>query len=271
MAYTQACAPSLILQFCTDCIVADVVFSHPNQGECPSGMRVSVSDRADLRRITLTSRVGLTISASDDVILDESSLGSSFVNVEDSSGLIMSNNTTTGAFAMRLTNSPSAQIRNNTFVNSGCPTLVDVQIGSTGTVIDSNAISGLHLGCGAPLPSAFVVDSSQNVRVTHNLISSFFGEPITLRSNANSNVMPPSITLASNATITGSSGAPDGSVIEIFGDPEGHPGNWLGDAIVVGGLFELQGVSLDPAYLITATVTDPLGNTSPFSPAVPVQ
>jgi parallel beta-helix repeat protein len=116
---------------------------------------------------------------------------------------------------------------------------------------------------------------ADNNTVTQNSITgngiSDPGKGIRVGDNANQNILPPVITAVTSNQVLGTATAPDSSIIEIFQDT-GDQGNiFIGATAVSAGVFTLTGFSPPGATggNLTATVTDPDGNTSEFSLPVP--
>jgi hypothetical protein len=94
---------------------------------------------------------------------------------------------------------------------------------------------------------------------------------ILIRNGANLYIPAPAITDVTASQVVGTSTSPNSSTIEIFQDT-GDQGNiYIGAATVLGGAFAFTGTPPPNATggNLTATVTDPAGNTSEFSTAVP--
>jgi parallel beta-helix repeat protein len=93
---------------------------------------------------------------------------------------------------------------------------------------------------------------------------------IWLANGANEGILPPVITSVTMDTVTGTSSAPDNSIVEIFQDA-GYQGNiYIGSATVTSHSFTFIGSAPSGATggNLTATVTDLSGNTSIFSTPV---
>ena len=90
---------------------------------------------------------------------------------------------------------------------------------------------------------------------------------IIVRDGANYNIAAPIITDVTISQVTGTSTAPDGSIIEIFQDPGDQGEVYIGSTSVSGGAFTFNGTPPPGATggYLTVTVTDPAGNTSEFS------
>ena len=147
---------------------------------------------------------------------------------------------------------------------------IEILGGAVGNVVvDSqviNNVSGVHV-TGA--------DSIQN-RVVRNSITgnNFFagvtlpGVGIVLAGGGNNGIPAPQLLELQGENILGSSPAPDGSMVEVFTDPGDEGQTFVGAGEVVSGHFRVP-ISADPLaagflFNLTATVTDPDGNTSPF-------
>jgi parallel beta-helix repeat protein len=87
---------------------------------------------------------------------------------------------------------------------------------------------------------------------------------------ANAGIVPPVINSVTANQVAGTASAPDGSIVEIFQDVVGQGEVYLGSTVVTSGQFLYNGfiVSCSMGGYITATVTDPDGNTSEFSSPV---
>ena len=111
------------------------------------------------------------------------------------------------------------------------------------------------------------VESALDVTITQNSIHTNGGLGIDLVGGANNGAVAPTITqtYVGSLVIEGLSGQPDATV-EVFSNPD-NPGEgktYLGSAPTIGGVFSLTVPCVTDRYL-TATVTDPGGNTSEFS------
>lgn len=102
-----------------------------------------------------------------------------------------------------------------------------------------------------------------------NSISASNGKGIALKDGANQSIQAPIPTAFVNNILYGTTPAPDGSVVELFVDPDGEGETPVGTAIVGAGTFhfpwDLMPFLPDGTALLTANVTDPFGNTSEFS------
>jgi titin len=111
------------------------------------------------------------------------------------------------------------------------------------------------------------VESALVVTITQNSIHTNGGLGIDLVGSANNSMVAPTITQTSvgSIIIEGLSGHPDATV-EVFSNPD-NPGEgktYLGSAPTIAGGFSLTVPRFSDSYL-TATATDPSGNTSEFS------
>jgi hypothetical protein len=113
------------------------------------------------------------------------------------------------------------------------------------------------------------IDAVRNT-LTRNSIKENISQGIDLSGGANGGILPPSITLVTGGQITGTTGVPDGSTVEIFQDAANQGNIYVGSAPVSGGAFTFSGSppSVGSGGYLTATVTDLNGNTSEFSDEV---
>ena len=74
----------------------------------------------------------------------------------------------------------------------------------------------------------------------------------------------PEITYVDSTQVSGISDAPNGSVIEIFNDPQDEGEKYIGSTTVANGKFTFTG-DIPKTGNITATATDLNGNTTEFS------
>lgn len=106
--------------------------------------------------------------------------------------------------------------------------------------------------------------------ISRNSIKDNGESGIDLQDNGNNDILPPVIASVTTNQVSGTSTSPDGSTVEIFQD-EGAQGNiYVSSASVTSGTFTFTG-SVPPGAEgsnLTATVTDPDGNTSEFSTPV---
>ena len=105
--------------------------------------------------------------------------------------------------------------------------------------------------------------------ITQNSITANIAEGIRLQDGGNGDLAAPLITVCTDTSISGI--APSGCVIEVFSDDSAEGKTYEGATTSDGtGTFSFA----KPAGLagpdITATATDSVGNTSPFSPAASV-
>lgn len=110
-------------------------------------------------------------------------------------------------------------------------------------------------------------------RVSENVISGNAALGIALFNGGRQGIEPPRIETWSSQTVSGRSGAPDGSRVEVYADPtpEFDEGlRFLGAGRTVQGRFHpllrspLRPDEVGRLFGLNATVTDPEGNTSEF-------
>ncbi len=105
--------------------------------------------------------------------------------------------------------------------------------------------------------------------ISGNSISRNLGKGIALISGGNANLPAPVITKStwSAENIWGTAEAPDGSIVEVFSDPDDEGLQRIGRGTVYRNTFQAAGYLKDDGSLkLHATVTDPQGNTSEFGP-----
>ncbi len=103
--------------------------------------------------------------------------------------------------------------------------------------------------------------------ITHNRISAHAGPGIVL-GGGNRNLAAPGLT-AQPGRVEGTSGAPDGSLVQYFHDPDGEGKTLLGETTVSGGQFEFANPPLLTSAELTATVSSATtGDTSPFASVI---
>jgi parallel beta-helix repeat protein len=100
--------------------------------------------------------------------------------------------------------------------------------------------------------------------ITENSITINGISGIDLQFLGNDDILPPVITSVTATMVTGTAVAPDGSTVEIFQDTGDQGKVYIGSTTVAGGSFVFNG-SAPAGGNLTATVTDPTGNTSEFS------
>ncbi|MFH1737960.1 MAG: right-handed parallel beta-helix repeat-containing protein [bacterium] len=105
---------------------------------------------------------------------------------------------------------------------------------------------------------------TENMTVSRCSITKNARAGIYFVGSVNGGILPPSLTGIDSSFVTGTTAAPDGSVVEIFSDPEDEGETYLGSTTVTDGTFSFAGTIPISGY-VTATVTDPEGNTSVFS------
>jgi TolB protein len=118
-----------------------------------------------------------------------------------------------------------------------------------------------------------VIDGAATVRNTlrDNSITAHSGKGIELSGGGNGGRAAPMITSFAAFAATGATTAPDDSVVEVFQDPDAEGRIPVGLGRAFGGRFHVP-VTLPAGYVdtvlhLTATVTDPAGNTSEFGTA----
>ena len=139
-----------------------------------------------------------------------------------------------------------------------------IQIG--GSQIDVVAGNFIHTNQG---PGVSVEGTGTNGNtITYNSITGHGGSKgIELTNAGNREIFPPTIDVVNGTEVFGfTSGAPDGSLVQIFTDPGGEGEVFVADAIVTAGDFDATPVLALPSANVTATVTHPNGDTSEFSP-----
>jgi len=99
--------------------------------------------------------------------------------------------------------------------------------------------------------------------VSENTITQNGSRGIGRRGCSQDQIDAPTITAVSISNVSGTAIAPDGSVIEVFHDPEFEGQTFLGSTLVASGVFSFAG-AVPADGTITATVTDLDGNTSEF-------
>ncbi len=140
---------------------------------------------------------------------------------------------------------------------------VDLEHGSTGNLIFANTITKNPAGIRAV--GATTLENS----FLDNSITANTGKGISLEDLANNGIKPPKLTEFLGDVLYGEADAPNGSLVQVFRDPDDEGAQKLGEALVSEGKFRLA-LALDPLdvgrlYRINATVTDTDGNTSEFS------
>ncbi len=145
-------------------------------------------------------------------------------------------------------------------LGNGSHGVLAVDSANLNTIGPENLIA-FNVGDGVSVESALVVT------ITQNSIHTNGGLGIDLVGSANNSMVAPTITQTSvgSIIIEGLSGHPDATV-EVFSNPD-NPGEgktYLGSAPTIAGGFSLTVPCVSDRYL-TATATDPTGNTSEFS------
>jgi hypothetical protein len=138
----------------------------------------------------------------------------------------------------------------------------DNQVGP-GNVIAYNTAHGLLVGTGSDTTGNTITQNS----ITANGDGSA-GKGIILEPGANGGIEPPVLISATATEVSGTSTAPEGSLVEIFRDAGDQGREYLGTTTVSGGTFTWSGAAAGEGNL-TATVTDPSWNTSEFSDPIP--
>lgn len=99
--------------------------------------------------------------------------------------------------------------------------------------------------------------------ITTNSITQNAGKGIRRDACSQDQIERPIITAISPSMLSGSATAPDGSIIEVFHDPDLEGETFLGSTTVVGGLFSFSG-TIPVGGTVTTTVTNLNGSTSEF-------
>lgn len=174
------------------------------------------------------------------------------------------NNTLIGnTDAIRLEGASQNRIIQNTVTdNPGAG--VHLTAGSSSNRVMFNRISANQVGIRAEDAPTIANTFSRN---------SIHGQPlpgtgILLANGANKNLTPPRLTEIQSDAVAGTTDAPDDSIVELFQDATDEGEIHLGTTTVANGRFRVP-VTVDPLqagflFNLTATVTDPGGNTSPF-------
>ncbi len=133
---------------------------------------------------------------------------------------------------------------------------VYIEYGNANTVGPFNVIAfNVHHGV--------VIKECVRNTITRNAITGNLGDGIALMRGANQVIQAPYDMSVPPFGVSGRADVPDGSIVELFLDPEDEGEAYLGQTVVAGGQFVYHG-SLGRAQNVTATVTDPNGNTSAF-------
>ena len=136
---------------------------------------------------------------------------------------------------------------------------------STAAILEGNVISN-NGGVGIQLNSAQCVGNT----FTENLVYDNAGEAIDI-GPGNMGILSPIINMAGSGMAMGTSSAPMGSTIEFFStssdDAECFHGSTTTDA---SGDWMASGLGGSCGPMLTATVTDPAGNTSELATPVPI-
>jgi len=116
--------------------------------------------------------------------------------------------------------------------------------------------------------NGIIVDGPTTVgnTISRNFITDNGGAGIDNTNGGNMELSPPVIVTVTETEVSGtvdSTKVPDGSVVEIFNDPDREGREFLGSTAVSGGSFTFTG-TIPTTGNITATVTDTSGNTSEF-------
>ncbi|MBI4469092.1 MAG: PD40 domain-containing protein [Acidobacteria bacterium] len=104
--------------------------------------------------------------------------------------------------------------------------------------------------------------------IRNNTITANAGKGISLRNGGNREIPPPLLESSTSNSIIGTANAPDGSTVELYQDSADEGEIPIATAAVFKGRFSVP-VDLNAAqqgllFNLTATVTDPQGNTSEF-------
>ncbi|GEM_PF-1746917 len=161
---------------------------------------------------------------------------------------------------LHISNAPKNRISANTIAGNANAGVL-IESGASDNLVEVNSIQRNAVGVR--------VDGSLRNRISCNFITASAGLGIELIKGGNREQAAPIITDFSGAGVFGTADAPDRSVVEIFTDPkdEGESG-CLAAAFVTHRQFRaalpLKPVQVGTLFQLTATVTDPEGNTSEF-------
>jgi len=206
----------------------------------------------------------------DGLLIDQSTFARGLAIV-DSPGVVVLRSQVSSS-ALSLSNSPDGYLGGNTFTHyeavawSGSAIVVDGPSHRT-QVVDS-WIEGPRTHTDPTIP-AILVRAAQQVTLSHNLVQDCAGEPIVLVDGANAGRAAPAIGTVTTTSVRGTSGAPDGSAVEVFAG-DGDLARWVGATELRGGAFALDAVALQAGERVRAVLTDPDGNSSAASAAVGV-
>jgi hypothetical protein len=147
---------------------------------------------------------------------------------------------------------------------------VTVTRGSSANRIFSNRFSGCDYTGSATGGALWISELSYDNTLSQNLFQTSSLRPaahqIRIEAGSNRDVAPPTITSMS-PTVSGTSAAPAGSVIEVFMDPYDQAGTFVGTATIpAGGVWSVTPqVGLVSGQSLRATATDVNGSTSELS------
>ncbi|MDX1950893.1 MAG: right-handed parallel beta-helix repeat-containing protein [Verrucomicrobiota bacterium] len=115
-------------------------------------------------------------------------------------------------------------------------------------------------------------EGSLRNRVMNNSITLNVGKGIQLSDGGNGGIQPPEFAELQAAAVLGTSDAPDESYVQLFKDSEDEGRVLLGSGQVFFGRFripfEFSRPEVGLLYQLTATVTDPEGNSSEFNSGI---
>ncbi len=139
-----------------------------------------------------------------------------------------------------------------------------VKDGASGNTIGPNNIISNNIREGVRIEGVASVSNT----ITHNSISMNTGLGIIIVGLGNGGIQPPLLLAKVDDTLFGETSSPDGSTVEVFIDAEDEGASFLASATVTSGTFVATGLVGTGGQNITATITDPSGNTSEFSAPV---
>jgi hypothetical protein len=147
-----------------------------------------------------------------------------------------------------------------------------IQAGSANNRLERNAVAFAHAGGACSAVSCGVgvtLEGAIRTTISQNQITANGLQGIGVILGGNAGIQAPVITAAGVDGVAGTSGAADGSVVEVFSDPQDEGEQFLGQTTVSAGSWQFV-TSAPSSRNVTATVTDPAGNTSEFSAPVAV-
>lgn len=262
---------AMALQFLNtlDPIVAHATFVNRSTGGNPSGMAIAGEglSHALIYRIQATTAVeeqGLNSAVEAtgvDVTVSRSTIATEHtcISLDGANAIIAENHITGGKHSIMLWGT-FGLFRGNLIEHFTHDT--GVIVSGEGHQVEDNVIRD-GFGDGISIDAY-----SRRCSFRRNSITRNGGRAIVVREGGQEGIQPPTVTVVDLGSVGGDHDEADGTVIDVFSDPDDEAELYLGTATVEGGRWSLELVApITAGHHVTATATDANGNTSELSSA----